>query len=195
LIEFTVSGGTAMNKRMLRDQRSLSFLEDMTAALRKSKSAYNLDEEVDYPQWSRLQHLEIILASERRLLEEISLPCRLVLEHFTSLVDHPDQMIHFRYDLIETGKGSFHGFVINEWGHVTVHIGSTSIAWRDGDYQYMFYPDKIILRALDATRPELHFSFNFAFKYSWLLENFPDIPVHPQTVYVHPNLFPESSES
>jgi hypothetical protein len=184
--------GYVVEKRMNRDQRFLSLLEDVTLALRKSKTAYQLDEESDHPQLNRLHHLETLLATERRLIEEISPPCRLVLEHFTLLRDRPDQMIRFRYDLIEAGKGSFHGFVINEWGHVTVNIGNTFIAWRDEDYQYMFYPNKIILRALDATKPELHFAFDFSLKYSRLLEDFRDVPVHPHTIYIHPDLFPDS---
>jgi hypothetical protein len=177
---------------MNRDQRFLSLLEDVTLALRKSKTTYQLDEESDHPQINRLHRLESLLATERRLIEEISPPGRLVLEHFTLLRDRPDQMIRFRYDLIEAGKGSFHGFVINEWGHVTVNIGNTFIAWRDEDYQYMFYPNKIILRALDAAKPELHFAFDFSLKYSRLLEDFGDVPVHPHTIYIHPDLFPDA---
>jgi hypothetical protein len=178
---------------MLRDQRFLSLLEDVTLALRKSKTACEPDEEADHPQLRRIRRLEVLLATERRLLEEISPPCRLILEHFTVLMDRPDQMIRFRYDLIEAGKGSFHGFVINEWGHVTINVGNTYIAWRDADYQYMFYPDKVILRALDAAKPELHFAFDFSLKYSRLLEDFRDVPSHPHTIYVHPDLFPNPS--
>jgi hypothetical protein len=180
---------------MLRDQRFLSFLEDVTLALRKSKTACQLDEETDHPQLSRLRHLEALLATERRLLEEISLPCRLILEHFTLLTDRPDQMIRFRYDLIEAGRGCFHGFVINEWGHVTVNIGNTFIAWRDENYRYMFYPDNVVLRALDATKPELHFAFDFSLKYSRLLEDYQDALAHPHTLYVHPDLLPASQQS
>ncbi|MDX9871847.1 MAG: hypothetical protein RBT41_05475, partial [Clostridia bacterium] len=57
------------------------------------------------------------------------------------------------------------------------------------EYQYLFYPDKVILRSYDRSKPEIHLFFNFAFKYSKLLPGFAEAADHEQTLYWHQDLF------
>jgi hypothetical protein len=180
-----------VEKRAERDQHYLAAVEEITEALRRSvvkDQDQNKDSEF-HTQKIRYAQLETLVASERRLLEEISLPCRLVLEHFTSFTDQPDRSIGVRYGLSQYSNASYQGFRINEWGHVTLKLGNYQITWRDDEYEYMFYSDKIILRAYDIQKPEICFSFNFSLKYSKVLEDFLDVTKHVQTGYYQPDLF------
>ena len=180
-----------MEKRQERDQRYLSAMEEITQQIRKSEEEH-LEEGREpefHAQRLRYQQLEDMVASERRLLEEISLPCRLVLEHLSTFLDQPDRSISIRYGQCQYSNGAYRGFSINEWGHVTLHLGNFSVTWRDDDYQYMFYADKVILRAFDIQKPEIGISFNFSLKYSKLLEDFKDITEDRQTGYCQPDLF------
>lgn len=177
-----------MNRRQDRDKRYLEALEEITRTLWKCKEKYQLEGEENYPQWARLKTLEEKLATERRLLEEVSLPCRFILEHFSTFMGKSDHTLGFRLGLLEMGRGILNSFSINEWGNITIEIGNVRLGWRDKDYQYLFYPDKVILRALDRSKPEIHFSFSFAFPYSKLLEEFRDVVDHEQTLYFHPDL-------
>jgi hypothetical protein len=137
----------------------------------------------------RFKALEDKLTTERRMLEEISLPCRFILEHFSTFIGKPDQTIGFRFGLLEVGRGNLNDFSINEWGNVYLVIGNIRLVWRDKDYQYLFYPDKVILRSYDRSKPEIHLFFNFAFKYSKIMDDFQDVAQHEQTLYCHPDLF------
>ena len=182
-----------MSARENRDDRYLSALEELNQTIRRIAGDI-LDENKDpdfQSQRLRFRYLEEIVASERRLIEEISPPCRLVLEHFSTFLDQPDRGIGIRYGQSSYSNGDYLGFTINEWGHITLRIGNCRITWRDDEYQYMFYSDKVILRAYDLQKPEISLSFAFSLKYSKLLEEFRDVPGHPQTAYYQSDLFDE----
>ncbi len=180
-----------MESRAARDQQYLAAMEDITQVMRRSMDKYHEEnkESEFHPQRTRYAQMEAMVASERRLLEEVSLPCRLILEHFSTFSDQPDRSISVRYGSALYCNGTYQGYAINEWGHVTLKLGSFSITWRDDEYQYMFYSDKVILRPLDIQKPEISFSFSFSLKYSKLLEEFSDVAGHPQTGYYQPDLF------
>ncbi|QNB47666.1 hypothetical protein BR63_16160 [Thermanaerosceptrum fracticalcis] len=183
-----------MNKRQERDQRYLEAYEEITLVLRRCKEKYGLTGEENHPQALRFKTLEEKLTTERRLLEEVSLPCRFILEHFSTFMGKPDHTIGFRLGQLEVGRGILNDFSINEWGNVYLIIGNIRLAWRDKDYQYLFYPDKVIMRSCDRSKPEIHLFFNFAFKYSKLLEDFAEIASDSQTLYCHPDLFEGKEE-
>lgn len=178
-----------MEKQQERDCRYLEAIEELTQNLWRCKEKYNLAEEESYPFILRLKFLEEKLITERRLLEEVSRPCRFILEHFTTFMGKLDHTVGFSMGQIESGRGIINDFSINEWGNVCIIIGNIRISWRDQDYQYLFYPDKVILRSIDRSKPEIHLFFNFAFKYSKILNEFKDVETDKQTFYCYPDLF------
>ena len=184
-------GAERMAERTSRDERYIAALEELTQTIRRVTDEYL--EEDKGPEFRsqrlRFYQFENMVASERRLIEEISLPCRLILEHFSTFLDQPDRGIGIRYGQSSYSHGDYLGYAINEWGHVTLKVGNCRITWRDDEYQYMFYADKVILRAYDIQKPEITISFTFSLKYSKLLEEFRDVPGHPQTAYYQPDLF------
>ena len=177
--------------RESRDAHYIAALEELTQTMRRITREYpegGKDPEFQ-SQRLRFRYFEEMAASERRLIEEISPPCRLILEHFSTFLDQPDRSIGVRYGQVRYSNGDYLGFTINEWGHVTLRVGNCRITWRDDEYQYMFYADKVVLRAFDIQKPEITLSFTFSLKYTKLLEEFPDVPGHPQTAYYQPDLF------
>lgn len=180
-----------MDKRQERDQRFLEAYEEITQNLWRCKEKYNLVEEENHPSAIRLKALEDKLTTERRLIEEISLPCRLILEHFSTFIGKPDHSMGFSFGQLEVGRGTINDFSISEWGNIYIDIGNVRLSWRDNDYQYLFYPDKVILRSIDRSKPEIHIFFNFAFKYSKILDEFKKVAADKQTIYCHPDLFEE----
>jgi hypothetical protein len=147
------------------------------------------------PSALRLKVLEEKLTTERRLLEEVSLPCRFILEHFTTFMGKPDHTVGFSLgQQFELGRGTINDFSIHDWGNICLMIGNFRLCWRDQDYQYLFYPDKVILRSVDRSKPEIHLFFNFAFKYSKILSEFKDVATDSQTLYCYPDLFAEVSD-
>ncbi|MDR1194519.1 MAG: hypothetical protein LBK98_10225 [Peptococcaceae bacterium] len=174
-----------------RDERYIAAWEDIARAIHQAAATYLAkDGEPEFQsQRLRFRQLERAVASERRLLEELSLPCRLILEHFSTFLDQPDRSLSVRCGQCHYANGAYLGFSVNEWGHVTLNVGNFSITWRDADYQYMFYADKVILRAYDLQKPEIAISFNFSLKYSKLLEAFRGVREDSKTVYYQPDLF------
>jgi hypothetical protein len=180
-----------MTERADRDARYIAAMEELTQTLRRVTEEYlGKDKDPEFrSQRLRFHQLEEMVASERRLIEEISPPCRLILEHFSTFLDQPDRGIGIRYGQSRYSNGDYLGYSINEWGHVTLKVGNCWVTWRDDEYQYMFYSDKVVLRAYDIQKPEISISFTFSLKYSKLLEEFRDVPDHPQTLYYQPDLF------
>lgn len=77
---------------------------------------------------------------------------------------------------------------VEEWGNIRLSLGSIELSWRDAEYQYMFYPDKVILRPNDLSKGEIYLYFSYAFKYSDLLKQYQDVASDPQTCYWHEDL-------
>jgi hypothetical protein len=182
-----------MPRREERDVNYLAVLEDMTQSIRAGADAF-MDEQRDsahQARKSRFDSIKGMIDSERRLIEEVSPPCRLIIEHFSTFLDHPDRAVTLRYGQFQYTGGSYLGYTINEWGHVTLMIGNSRVTWHDEEYQYMFYADRVVLRAYDLQKPEISFEFHFSLKYSKLLDEFKDVPGHPQTAYYQPDLFDE----
>ncbi len=181
-----------MEKRSERDARYLDALEEITRRYRHIIEKYHLEDDDSWPSVLRLKVLEEKITTERRLLEEVSLPCRFILEHFTTFMGKSDHTVGFSLgQQFELGRGTINDFCIQEWGNVCLMIGNFRLCWRDQDYQYLFYLDKVILRSVDRSKPEIHLLFNFAFKYSKILTEFQDVAADPHTLYCYPDLFEE----
>ena len=182
-----------MPGRQDRDARYLAALEELTLSIRRVSEGLERGERgSEYQtQKSRFDSIKDMVDSERRLIEEVSPPCRLIIEHFSTFLDQPDRGVALSYGQSRYAEGAYLGYSINEWGHVTLKIGNCHITWHDEEYQYMFYADRVVLRALDIQKPEISLAFRFPLKYSKLLDEFGDVPGHPRTAYYQPDLFDE----
>ena len=67
-------------------------------------------------------------------------------------------------------------------------INGMEVTWRDADYNYMFYPDKVILRPKMAGKSDIYLYFSYAFKYGNVLSRFPEVAEHEQTIYWHQDM-------
>ena len=125
------------------------------------------------------------LRSERRIFEDISFPARLIVEQLLESQFKVGQVA------LETEhlKQSFTGvesIKVEEFGIIRVKLGDVEISWRDGNYSYYLYPDKVELRATDEKSAiKLFFSISFNRQ---ILEMFPEILISPNVSYVHPQL-------
>jgi hypothetical protein len=179
--------GTMDKKRKELDQKLLDAYEDLARAYFHVKE--NLSEvPSNYPGLERWTNLERKLSTERRMIEEISLPCRFILEHFTSFMGKPDQTLGYKVGLFQVGRALLSDFYIEEWGNITLVLGNVQLTWRDKDYRYFFYPDKVILRPCERVKPEIQLYFSFSFKYSHLLKMYQDVKDDPQVEYWHEDL-------
>jgi len=174
-------------ERKVLDNKLLEVYEDLSRTFRHVKESL-AEIPSQYPGLERWTRFEIKLTTERRLIEEISLPCRFILEHFTSFMGKPDHTLGYRVGQFQVGRGLLSDFCIEEWGNVKLNLGNVELTWRDEDYRYFFYPDKVILRPCERTKPEIHLYFSFSFKYSHLLEMYLDVKEHPQVEYWHNDL-------
>lgn len=176
-----------MEKRKELDQILLEIYEDLTKSHWLAKEKLNKYNQ-DCPQISRFLLFDEKLATERRLIEDISLPCRLILEHLTTFVGNLEQTIGYKVGKYQVGRALLNSFQIKEWGNIVLNLGNVQLTWRDEEYKYLFYPDKVILRSCDRNKPEIHLNFSFYFKYSHVLDRFTDVQEHPQVEYWHEDL-------
>ncbi|MFZ7104052.1 MAG: hypothetical protein ACOWWO_15545 [Peptococcaceae bacterium] len=170
------------------DQKLLEAYEDLSRTFWNVKDSLGDLPQGSLPSIERLKIVERKLTTERRLLEEISLPCRFILEHFTTFMGKLDHTIGYKVGQFQVGRALLSDFYIEEWGNIILSLGNVQLTWRDEDYHYLFYPDKVILRSCDRAKQEIHLYFSFAFKYSHLLELFQDLPKHAQVDYWHEDL-------
>ena len=172
--------------REQQDQEILLVYEEVGEVLKRLEEKEGVDENTSY--YSRLKLIKDQIATERRLIEEISLPCRFILEHFSFFLGKPDYTLGFKYGKIQAGRGLLSAITVEEWGNIRLSLGSIELSWRDAEYQYMFYPDKVILRPNDLSKGEIYLYFSYAFKYSDLLKQYQDVASDPQTCYWHEDL-------
>ena len=56
------------------------------------------------------------ITTERRLIEEVSLPCRFILEHFSTFLGRLDHTVGFSWgQQFELGRGTLNNIYIHEW--------------------------------------------------------------------------------
>lgn len=168
------------------DQSILSIYEDLELVLKRAENLPAFNDSSPY--YCRLHTIKDKVETERRLLEEVSLPCRFLLEHFSLFLGKWDYSIGFQSGQIQSGRSILRDIRVEEWGKVVLQIGNLELAWRDADYTYMFYPDKVILRPNAVGKADIYLYFSYAFTYSNLLQEFKDVEHDPQTSYWHSEL-------
>lgn len=170
------------------DQKILLICEDIEQCLKQAEQLPGYQDSSSY--YCRLITLKEKIATERRLQEEVSLPCRFLLEHFSLFLGKWDYTIGCKYGQMQCGRGTLSNLKIGEWGNVSLIINGIEVTWRDADYNYMFYPDKVILRPKTAAdgKSDIYLYFSYAFRYGNVLARFADVQNDPQTIYWHQEL-------
>lgn len=167
---------------LAEDQLLLECLEDIHYTLEDSLKRV---QDVPSALVVRLEQWADELKSQRRIFEEISSPARLIVEH---LIDCQNKRAlvalesgHFRqaFATVRTVR-------VEEFGIIRLSVGGLDVTWRDKDYSYYFYPDKIELRATDEkSAVKIFFSLGFSRQ---TVEKFTEILHYSTVVYVHPQL-------
>lgn len=134
------------------------------------------------------------LLTFRRILEEVSLPCRMMLEHFSFFMGDHTHSLGFKLGQFIEGRSSLIDFEVQEWGNVVLHLGSFSLKWRDEDYVYLFYPDKVMIKSKNRSNPDIFLSFSFSFNSTRVHERYEGITQNPQVEYWHEDLRQKTSE-
>ncbi|NLO96885.1 MAG: hypothetical protein GX091_02215 [Peptococcaceae bacterium] len=150
-----------------------------------------IDQEVNNFKKVKLVYIEMIrqwekeIRSYARMIEDISLPSRLILEHILELKQNSGQMA-VEAENINQGFASINNVEVEEFGVIKISTGSIKLLWRDADYNYLLYPDKAELRTLDEkTVIRLFFSHNFGQQH---IQRFAGILTSPKLLYIHPDL-------
>mgnify|MGYP000875930636 CR=1 FL=1 len=150
-----------------------------------------IKQEVNNLQEVKLVYVEMIrrwekeIKSYARILEEISLPSRLILEHILELKQKSGQMA-VEAESINQGFAPINYVGVEEFGVVKISTGSIELLWRDADYNYLLYPNKAELRTIDEKAViSLSFSHSFSPKH---LQKFAGGLNSPQLLYIHPTL-------
>lgn len=177
--------------RTEQDKTLLSMYEDFSRSLESELKKIQKSQGNFHPAISkRFQTIRNYFEFERRLLEEVSLPARLIIEHFSQFINDVDDIIGFSSGNITSGQGRLHQIKIEEWGTIVLTIGDSEITWRDSDVSYLFYPDKITVRAKDSLKDsDINFTFNFSFNHAnGILLMFQDVSRDKKTLYWHEKL-------
>lgn len=172
--------------RETMDQKILMIYEELENGLKEAEKLPDYNDSSSY--YCRLHTIKDKVETERRLLEEVSMPCRFLLEHFSLFLGKWDYSIGFIYGQVQAGRSALTDIEIAEWGNVILSIGNVEVTWRDADYYYMFYPDKVILRPKAAGKSDIYLYFSYHFKYGNLLHRFQEVASDPQTLYWHQEL-------
>lgn len=125
------------------------------------------------------------LRSQRRIFEEISFPARLIVEHLMECQSKNGQ-VALEAEHLNQSLSSVRAVTIEKFGIIKVTLGELEISWRDDNYSYYFYPDKVELRAIDEKSAiKLFFSLGFSRQ---LVEGFPELFSSPNVIYIHPQI-------
>jgi hypothetical protein len=125
------------------------------------------------------------LRSQRRIFEEITLPARLIVEYLTELQYKAGQ-VALESEHLKLSSSNVCTVKVEEFGIIKVILGDLEISWRDSDYYYYFYPDKVELRANDERSSiKLFFSVDFSKHVSFRLTELCELP---NVKYIHPQI-------
>lgn len=160
----------------------LECLEDVYHTFEKAlKKAY----QVRSIHVQKFEQLLVEIRSERRIFEDISLPARLIVEQLLESQFKVGQ-VAIETERLKQSFASVAHVKVEEFGIIHIKLGELEISWRDGNYSYYLYPDKVELRAADEKSAiKLFFSISFNRQ---TLERFPEILSSPNVVYIHPQL-------
>lgn len=134
---------------------------------------------------TKLENWAEDLRSQRRIFEDISIPARLIVEHLIESQFKVGQVAleaeHLSLSLSNVGAVN-----VEEFGIIKLRLDKVEISWRDSDYSYYFYPDKVELRAVDERSAiKLFFSIDFS---RYTLEKFPELVKCSNVIYIHPQI-------
>jgi hypothetical protein len=164
------------------DTMLLECLEDVYHNFEKALKRVQKVRSIHVQKFERL--LEELL-SERRVFEDISIPARLIIEQLLEIQFKVGQ-VALEAEYLRQPFSGVESVKIEEFGIIRVKLGDVEIRWRDGNYSYYFYPDKVELRANDEKSAiKLFFSISFN---QQTLERFPEVLKSPNVVYLHPQL-------
>lgn len=164
------------------DSILLECLEDVYHNFEKALKKVQKVRSIHVQKFERL--LEELL-SERRVFEDISIPARLIIEQLLESQFKVGQ-VALEAEYLRQPFSGVEYVKIEEFGIIRVKLGDVEVRWRDGNYAYYFYPDKVELRATDEKSAiKLFFSISFN---QQTIERFPEILKSPNVVYVHPQL-------
>lgn len=164
------------------DALLLECLEDADLACKKALQRVQQIRSV------HVQKLEQILAelrSERRVFEDISLPARLIVEQLLESQFHVGQ-VALETEFLRQPFCNVNSVMIEKFGIIRIILGEAEFEWRDDNYSYYFYPDKVELRAKDEKSAiRLFFALSFS---RHTFEKFPELLTASNVAYVHPQL-------
>ncbi len=171
------------------DAEVLMLCEDLQEVLNKFRNKMHWSDDEDLALQKRLAQIAGAIDSERRLIEEIGLPGRFVVEHFTQILGEVNYSMGLQYRELKSSHGPLNALSVGQWGTITAKIGNVEVSWRDQDVQYMFYPDQVVVRPKDSVEDEITFFFSLSFKYAPArLKKFQAVKDDPQTAYWHESL-------
>ena len=167
---------------MSNDDIILSSLERISSVFTQELAGVQTDSSVHFSQISAWAEE---IRAYIRLFEEISSPARLVVEHILDL-KYNDGLLGVETENIRQDRSVIDSIQVFEFGVIQVIVGNMQLSWRDGDYNYYFYPDLVELRTADEkSLIKLFFSRNFA---QQTQIQFAALKNLPQVVYIHPGL-------
>ena len=128
------------------------------------------------------------IRTSRRAIEELSAPCRMMLEHFSYFQGDYAHSIGYKVGQFLDGRAVLLDFEVQEWGNIILNLGNVTLKWRDEDYTYLFYPDKVMIKSKNRSNPDIFLSFSFSFKYTQVHLRYEKINENPQVEYWHEDL-------
>lgn len=128
------------------------------------------------------------IRTSRRVIEDLSPPCRMMLEHFSYFLGDHTHSMGYKVGQFLDGRSVLVDFDVEEWGNISLNLGNIILKWRDEDYNYLFYPDKIMIKSKNRSNPDIFLSFSFSFKFTKVHLRYEGIKNNPQTEYWHEEL-------
>ena len=128
------------------------------------------------------------IRTSRRAIEDLSRPSRMMLEHFSYFIGDHTHSMGYKIGQFLDGRSVLVDFEVEEWGNIVLNLGNITLKWRDEDYTYLFYPDKIMIKSKNRSNPDFFLSFSFSFNYTKVHLRYKGIKDDPQTEYWHEGL-------
>ncbi|SHH88313.1 hypothetical protein [Desulfosporosinus lacus] len=164
------------------DSILLECLEDVYHTFEKALKKANQVRSIHV---QKFEQLLVEIRSERRIFEDISIPARLIVEQLLESQFRVGQ-VAIEAERLKQTFASVAYVKVEEFGKICIKIGELEVSWRDGNYSYYLYPDKVELRATDE-KSSIKLFFSIAFNRQ-SVERFPEILISPNVVYIHPQL-------
>ncbi|MCO5386763.1 hypothetical protein [Desulfosporosinus sp.] len=164
------------------DSILLECLEDVYHTFEKALKKANQVRSIHV---QKFEQLLVEIRSERRIFEDISIPARLIVEQLLESQFRVGQ-VAIEAERLKQTFASVAYVKVEEFGKIYIKIGELEVSWRDGNYSYYLYPDKVELRATDE-KSSIKLFFSIAFNRQ-SVERFPEILISPNVVYIHPQL-------